>query len=267
MKFFTWGLVSLALFSFASAQAQTETAAPAVNVPQKTKAKRVRVPASEEAAPVATAPTTSVRSRASADIGTQWLKNRMTVGGYMASASDLSAESASSRIGAQTFTGAGNMSTESAIGVGLQIIEMKDASWGWFLGASLEQSREIASLNLNLGARRLQGQFPIKPKFLPLMVSGGGVYKFSDKIYGTAGLNYTIFNDFGGGSLANASMTPRFGYQYGVGFRPTPRVAIELVQRDARYSFEGTNPVNQEKITVDDMRLVGFNLIGRYEIQ
>jgi hypothetical protein len=259
MKFLATAFVSLSLLA-APAFAQTNTV-------QKTKVKRVPTTTVEATAPVAPAPAVTSRTRSNSNDTWSWIKARSTAGAFISSASDLSADGASLRIaqGGRVFKGSGNLSTESSIGVAAQLVEMKSETLGWFAGASIEQSRQISSGNLNLGDARIQGPFNNKPRFLPLIVSGGALYRFNSKVYVSGGLNYTIFKDFGGGDLASASMDSKIGFQYGVGFKPVPRLSLELMQRDVRYSLDGTLQGN--KVVIDDLRLVGFNIIGRYELE
>lgn len=214
------------------------------------------------------APTTSSRAwidRPSDNIS--WLKARTSVGAFVTTASELSIGSATARPnqGNQVLRGSGTFNSESTLGVAAQLIEMRSQNWGWFTNASLERSREISSVNLNLGSQRAQGSLTNKPRFLPLILSGGAVYKFNSQLYATGGVNYTLFNDFGGGELQNASMTPKIGYQYGVGFKPFPRMALELMHRDVRYDMDGT--AGNRKFTFDDVRLIGFNIVGRYDLE
>lgn len=232
--------------------------------PKAQRARSQRAPATvtEESAPAVTS-----RERVRTNDTWSWMKERSTVGGFISSASDLSVEGAALNVpqGNQTFRGAGSMSTESALGLTAQLVEMKSANWGWFAGASIEQSRQISSGNLNLGQVRLQGPFTNKPRFLPVIVSGGAVYRFNPQIYLSGGVNYTIYKDFGGGDIGGASLTPKFGYQYGAGVKLFPRVSIEIMNRDVRYSLDGN--LNGNKLTLDDVRLVGMNIIGRYDLE
>lgn len=262
MKSFTSRFAALALVSLTAVSALAQT-----NKVQRTKAQRV--PAQTEAPAAAPAPVAATTSRTqySGNDTWSWIKSRSTVGGFISSASDLSVGSASLNVpqGNQTFRGSGSMSTGSALGVTAQLVEMKSYNWGWFANASLEQSREISSVNLNLGQARLQGSLQQKPRFLPLIVSGGAVYRFNPQIYVSGGLNYTLYNDFGGGDLSGASMTPKFGYQYGAGFKPFPRVSLEIMNREVRYDLSGS--FNGNRLNLDDVRLTGLNIIGRYEIE
>jgi hypothetical protein len=270
MKFLATTLVSLSLLAVPTLAQTNNSQKTDQKTDQKTKVKRVRATTSEEAfnQQQSPAPVVSSRTRSNTQDNLAWLKARSTVGGFISNASDLSAEGASLRVaqGGQVFRGSGSLSTESALGVAAQMIDMRSENWGWFAGASIEQSRQIYSGNLNLGDLRLQGPFTNKPRFLPLIISGGAVYKFNSKVYVSGGLNYTVFKDFGGGDLGGASMNSKFGYQYGVGFKPLPRVSLEIMQRDVRFDLDGTLQGNS-KVQIDDLRLVGFNLIGRYELE
>lgn len=267
MKFFATRLAALSLISLTAVSgfAQTNTVQRTNNT-QRTKAQRV--PAQTEAtAPAAQAPATTSRASAQQNDTFAWIKARSTVGGFISSASDLSVGSATLTVpqGNQSFRGSGNLSTGSSLGVTAQLIEMKSYNWGWFASASLEQSREISSVNLNLNQVRLQGSLTNKPRFMPILLGGGAVYRFNDAIYVSGGLNYTIYNDYGSGDLTNSSMTPKIGYQYGAGFKPFPRLALEIMQRDVRYDLSGS--FNGNRLSMDDVRLTGLNIIGRYEIQ
>lgn len=258
MKFFATRLATLSLVSLTAVSAFAQT-----NKVQRTKAQRA--PAQTEA-PAPQAPAVTSRTAAQNDTFA-WIKARSTVGGFISSASDLSVGSATLTVpqGNQSFRGGGNLSTGTALGVTAQLVEMKSYNWGWFANASIEQSREISSVNLNLGQARLQGTLTNKPRFMPILLGGGAVYRFNEAIYVSGGLNYTIYNDFGGGDLTGASMTPKIGYQYGAGFKPFPRLAIEVMNRDIRYDLSGS--FNGNRLTMDDVRLTGLNIIGRYEIQ
>lgn len=259
MKSFASRLVVLSLVSLTASLGFAQT-----NKTQKTRSQRV--PA-EVAAP-APAPAASSRARAAQNDTWSWVKARTTVGGFISSASDLSVSGASLTIpqGNQTFRGGGSMSTSTALGVTAQLIEMKTPNWGWFAAGSIEQTREIGSVNLNLGQARMQGTLSNKPNFRPLILSGGAVYRFNDAIYASGGVNYTIYRDFGGGDLSSASLDPKIGYQYGVGFKPVPRLALEIMHRDVRYSMSG-NFNGNNRLNLDDVRLIGLNIIGRYELE
>lgn len=195
-----------------------------------------------------------------------WAKERMSVGGFISSASNFTLDGASINSGNRNLKGAGDMSTGTALGVEAQLIEYKNPNWGYFVGASIEQMREISSMKLNLSNnRKMNGSFANKPKFRPLIVSGGAVYKLNPQVYFSAGLNYTLYKDFGGGDFDSASMDSKPGIQFAAAFKPAPRLALELSYKDVRYSFGGR--LGGNSVSVDDMDLAGIAVTGRYSIE
>lgn len=205
------------------------------------------------------------QSKNSGEATKLWFRSHATVGALISSASDLSAEGATYQEGTVKTTGSGSMGTSTALGVTAQVLSFSEKKLGWFAAASLEQPREISTVNLSFKNGSLKGQFVEKPRFMPLVLAGGAAFQFTDRVYATGGLNYTIYNDFGGGSLKSASMDSKIGYQLAVGFKPQSRFSVEAMYRDLRYSFSGKR--DQAKLTVDDFKLAGLNILARYSFE
>lgn len=257
MKIFTLPLFPLVIFSVISSASLVLLAAPAAK------------PNSKKASPSATAPAKGM-SRVGTTTASQtgaWVKARTTVGGFISNASNMDGDGASIRSNQtnQSVRGSAEASTSNVFGVGAQLIDMKTPNWGWFAGLTLEQSRDITSMTFKTGGQVLRAPFTNKPRFMPLIASGGAFYQFNSQFYALGGINYTVYKDFGAGDFRSASLDSKVGLQYGVGFRPFPRVSLELQMRDVRYAFEGSTA--DEKVTIDELRLTGMNIVGRYTLE
>lgn len=254
MNFVTYGSAALLLILSLNAHAQNRQ-------------NRVRVPGTTTTTAVAEGESKTRISEPNPQL--EWIKQRLTVGGFISTSSTLSSEGFSSRAVNSTTgpvdRGSVDFSSSSALGLQAQIIEMRTPNWGWFANASVEQSREISSTLVKVGGNTYSGNFRNKPRFTPWIISGGGVYRFNDKVYALAGVNYTLYKDIGEGEFRNLSLDPKLGLQYGLGFQPVERVSLELIQREVKYDFSGN--IGNTRVTADDLRLAGLNLVARYSFQ
>jgi hypothetical protein len=154
----------------------------------------------------------------------------------------------------------GSVSSSSALGLGAQykipeFIEDFSAD----IGGSYEMPRQLSSFSVSGDGKLDNGPFDSpKPQLSLVNIYAQASKSLNSKFIISAGGNYTIpmFQNIGG------SWTGKMGYQFGATLLLNPQFAIDGVYRTSQFS--GNNENKENKLIVDNFKMSGLLIRGRY---
>ena len=228
-----WGLVFLAV----AATAQT----------------KMKRPASVKAS----ATNTSSTSLSTPSYGNSWYSNHVSVGAVLSNASELTGVDVS---GGGT-SGRVDLRSDSPMGIQAEYKYDVIPQLGLFANLSIYKNRDLSSIKGTVSGARINGLFNSPPSYQPWVLAAGAQYNFNDFVYFPFALNTTPVNFTKNGFFDSMSMSPRLGYQLGIGGLIEKTVAVELQYQSVRYAFDarkGDIKFNGE------VHNDGLNLEGRY---
>jgi hypothetical protein len=154
----------------------------------------------------------------------------------------------------------GSVASSSALGIGAQykITEiMQDISAD--IGGSYEMPRQLSSFSVSGDGKQDNGPFDSpKPQLSLINFYAQASKPLNSKFMVSAGGNYTIplFQNIGG------SWTGKVGYQVGATLLLNSQFAIDGVLRTSQFS--GSNENKDNKLVVDNFKMSGLLIRGRY---
>ena len=232
-----WGLVFLAV----AATAQT----------------KMKRPASVKAASTTN---TSSTSLSTASYGNAWYSNHVSVGAVLSNASDLTGIDVSGYNGG-TATGRVDLRSDNPFGIQAEYKRDMIPAVSWFTNLSVYKNRDLSSVKGTVSGERTNGLFTSPPSYQPWILAAGAQYNFNDFVYFPAAVNYTALNFTKNGFFDDMSMSPRLGFQLGIGGVIEKTVAIELEYQSVRYAFDA----RQGHLKFNgEVHNDGLNLQGRY---
>lgn len=133
------------------------------------------------------------------------------------------------QVGQPTAYGGGNIDTNPAPGVAVEIYRTPKNGFGWSTGVSYEFQRSLSDLNAYANYNFIGGSFQgPEPTLSLLTIYANLVYRLED-FYFPFGLNYTIPSLSGGGNtFGNTTLTGDIGLQIGMGYMFSDHWALEF---------------------------------------
>ena len=149
-------------------------------------------------------------------------------------ANEISFDTIYGEVGGSFFRGNLDFHTDTALGLGIEINKLKNQGWGFAIGLTFDQEREVNSLSGPGGASSLS----VKPVFSVITGYYNAIYTW-DRLYLPFGFNFSQMNLRSPGTPVH--VTGGFGLQIGVGYVMTEAIHIDLMIRSITSSLMATD--------------------------
>lgn len=201
------------------------------------------------------------KSEASSSFG--WMKDKLSVGLIISTASEIDGASLQNT---QTKEKLANIDFTSSTGyaVNSAYTSYLNPQFDWYAGVQIYGTRALDKFTIKSGSTKFSDSYRAKPTFQPWIAYGGVNFKANDTVYIPMGFNLTVLNAIQKGSLKSFSMDPAIGLQIGVGAKIEKRVALELMYQRTRYALNAEWEDNAPGKITGDVNMDGLNLTGRY---
>lgn len=191
----------------------------------------------------------------------EWLKQRVSVSIFFATADLISSEGYSSN----ASSGWSSISSSPSFGVATQLTAQVWQKASLYANASIEQEHELSSIKTGTQAGVQTLSFNSKPGFRSFVLGGGLLLQphQSDKYYYSIGLNYPLLTDSHAGDLSSFNVHGEIGWQILAAMRLKKEISVEAGWRDLHYNAQATKK-DGTNMQFGSQRFGGFSISGRY---